>query len=83
MLTDRGRLKYKIFLGKIRLFRIRKKKFGNSDKKSDFYGSENETSKFRLRTGSPEISCKNGSLPAKTGGLAALELSKGFFDLPE
>ena len=64
-MTDRGRLKYRFF---------RKKKFGNYDEKSDFYGSENETRKFRLRTGSPEISRKNGSLPAKTGGLAALHM---------
>ena len=72
-MLDRPRwIKIQIFLGKIGLFRIRKKKFGNSDKKLDFYGSENETRKFRLQTGRAEISRKNGSLPAKTGGLAAL-----------
>ena len=71
--VDRPRwIKIQIFLGKIGFLGIRKKKFGNSDEKSDFYGSENETRKFRLRTGSPEISRKNGSLPAKTGGLAAI-----------
>ena len=71
-LTDRGRLKYRFFSEKLDFFGSGRKKFGNSDKKSDFYGSENETRKFRLRTGSPEISRKNTSLPAKTGGLAAL-----------
>ena len=71
--VDRPRwIKIQIFLGKIGFLGIRKKKFGNSDEKSDFYGSENETRKFRLRTGSPEISRKNGSLPAKTGGFAAI-----------